>query len=135
MPMNSPLVERLVAVNPAAYRQIVDYVAHYPGVDFEVDHQPPFMRGATLSDGPNQRLADRLTEIARAVIGRCEQVGVPYGTDASKIAQDGVPAVVFGPGSIDEAHTADEWLPLDELESAIEVYCRFAREGVGQSNR
>jgi acetylornithine deacetylase/succinyl-diaminopimelate desuccinylase-like protein len=100
-------------------------------VDFPVEHEPPFMRGATLSDGPNQSLADRLCELAEKVVGRCQQIGVPYGTDASKIALDGVPSVVFGPGSIDQAHTCDEWLPLDELALASEVLYQFARRGMG----
>jgi acetylornithine deacetylase/succinyl-diaminopimelate desuccinylase family protein len=113
--------------NETAYREVVDYVARYPGVDFEVDHEAPFMRGATLSDGPNQPLADRLTGIVRGLVGRCEQIGVPFGTDASKIFADGVPAVVFGPGSIDQAHTADEWVPLDELHHAAEVLYQFGR--------
>ncbi|PLX70529.1 MAG: TonB-dependent receptor, partial [Azoarcus sp.] len=39
--------------------------------------------------------------------------------------------VVFGPGSIRQAHTKDEWLPLDELEQAAEVLYRFASAGLG----
>jgi acetylornithine deacetylase len=35
--------------------------------------------------------------------------------------------VVFGPGSVEQAHTDDEWLPLEELEQAAEIFCRFAR--------
>lgn len=35
-------------------------------------------------------------------------IGVPYGTDASKIAARGVESVVFGPGRIEDAHTAGE---------------------------
>jgi acetylornithine deacetylase len=51
---------------------------------------------------------------------------VPSGTDASTIAEGGVPAVVFGPGNIAQAHTCDEWLPLDELEQASEILYRLA---------
>jgi len=36
-----------------------------------------------------------------------------------------VPAVVFGPGSIAQAHTKDEWISLAELEQAGEIYYRF----------
>jgi acetylornithine deacetylase len=53
-------------------------------------------------------------------------MGVPYGTDASTIAAAGIPAVVFGPGDIARAHTADEWVSLDEVEKAGEILYRFA---------
>jgi acetylornithine deacetylase/succinyl-diaminopimelate desuccinylase family protein len=48
--------------------------------------------------------------------------GVPYGSDASKFARAGVPAIVFGPGSIDCAHAADEWVPVAEVEQAVSFY-------------
>jgi acetylornithine deacetylase/succinyl-diaminopimelate desuccinylase-like protein len=51
---------------------------------------------------------------------------VPYGTDASTIALAGIPAVVFGPGDIAQAHTCDEWIDLAEVESAAEVLYRLA---------
>jgi acetylornithine deacetylase/succinyl-diaminopimelate desuccinylase-like protein len=35
--------------------------------------------------------------------------------------------VVFGPGSIDQAHTADEWLDVEQLRLASDVLYRFAR--------
>ena len=37
-------------------------------------------------------------------------------------ATAGVPSVVFGPGFIEQAHTEDEWLPLDQLEAATEIH-------------
>jgi acetylornithine deacetylase ArgE len=50
-------------------------------------------------------------------------VGVPYGTDASKLqARRGIPSIVFGPGSISRAHGADEYVPLDDLTTAVAVY-------------
>ncbi len=51
-----------------------------------------------------------------------EPVGTGYGTDASAFAAAGIPAVVLGPGSIEQAHTADEWVPVAELETAAELY-------------
>ena len=38
------------------------------------------------------------------------------------------PAVVFGPGSIQQAHTADEWVPLAEVQQAAEVLYRLVTE-------
>jgi acetylornithine deacetylase/succinyl-diaminopimelate desuccinylase-like protein len=37
---------------------------------------------------------------------------------------------VFGPGSIDQAHTIDEWLPLEELGQASDVLYQFIRRGI-----
>jgi len=37
----------------------------------------------------------------------------------------GIPSVVFGPGDIAQAHTADEWISLAELERAKDLLVRF----------
>lgn len=44
-----------------------------------------------------------------------------YATDASIIHHHGIPSVVFGPGSIDQAHTANEYIELIQLEKAAAV--------------
>jgi acetylornithine deacetylase len=54
-------------------------------------------------------------------------VGVPFGCDASKLSRAGIPSIVFGPGSIDQAHTADESVELDQVEAAFEFYQHFLR--------
>jgi acetylornithine deacetylase len=64
------------------------------------------------------------------VRGSHDVIAVPYGTDASTIAQAGVPAVVFGPGDIAQAHTCDEWVSLDEVEQASEILYRLACGGL-----
>jgi acetylornithine deacetylase len=87
------------------------------------------LKGIPLGDEHNGALAERLASVVRDLYGVCDKVGVPYGTDASKIAVAGIPAVVFGPGSIDQAHTADEWLSLDELTKASEAIYQFVRRG------
>jgi acetylornithine deacetylase len=53
-------------------------------------------------------------------------VGVPYGTDAGPLGQAGIPAIVFGPGDIAQAHTRDEWVELDQVALAAEAYYRIA---------
>jgi acetylornithine deacetylase/succinyl-diaminopimelate desuccinylase family protein len=113
-----------------AHRQVVDYVSRYPGVDFPVDHEKPFLLSTTLPDTHNGPLAERLSAAVRQSLGSCEKIGVPFGTDASVIAAAGVPAVVFGPGSIDQAHTADEWISIDQLRQSADVLYEFARQGL-----
>jgi acetylornithine deacetylase len=114
----------------SVFRQVTDYVAGRPGIDFEIIHDDPFMKGSTLAEGKNQAVAEAMCAAARQIVGRCELVGVPYGTDASTISAAGVPSIVFGPGSIDQAHTADEWLSIEELKLASESLYEFARMGL-----
>jgi len=40
---------------------------------------------------------------------------VAYGTEAGLFQQAGIPAVVCGPGSIEQAHKPDEFLALSQL--------------------
>lgn len=59
-------------------------------------------------------------------IARCAKPrGVDFFTDASPIAAGGTPALVFGPGNIAQAHTDDEWLDLNQLDTAIAILTRF----------
>ena len=43
-------------------------------------------------------------------------------TDASRFNEAGIPTVVFGPGDIAQAHTADEWIDLREVETASTIF-------------
>jgi len=59
--------------------------------------------------------------------GRRRSVGADYFCDAAILAEGGTPSVVFGPGSVAQAHTADEWIALDALEQATAILTRFLR--------
>jgi len=52
-------------------------------------------------------------------------VTAPWFCDAGWLAQGGIPGVAIGPGSIDQAHTKDEWLRVDDLEDAVRFFGRF----------
>ena len=56
-----------------------------------------------------------------------EPTGAGYGTDASTYSIAGIPAIVIGPGSIDQAHTKDEWLEIAELDKSVLVYQQIMR--------
>jgi acetylornithine deacetylase/succinyl-diaminopimelate desuccinylase-like protein len=58
-------------------------------------------------------------------IGQEGPLGVDYFCDASVLSQVGIPSVVFGPGDIAQAHTADEWVSLAQLDRARVVLTRF----------
>lgn len=69
--------------------------ARYPGL--VMDENSPAVRAALELTGANHAEA------------------VAYGTEAGHFQRAGIPAVICGPGSIDQAHKADEWVELSEL--------------------
>jgi len=61
---------------------------------------------------------DRGSEAERLALrlaGRNATITVPYATEAGRFQRAGIPTVVCGPGSIDQAHQPDEFITLDEL--------------------
>lgn len=47
---------------------------------------------------------------------------VAFGTDAGVFSREGIPSVVIGPGSIALAHTAKEFVPVDEVETMVRIF-------------
>jgi acetylornithine deacetylase len=86
----------------------------------------PWLCSPALSPHGSEELVRALGAAIDACGGKHEVTAVPYGTDASKIAAAGIPAVVFGPGDIARAHTCDEWVPVEEVEHASEILYQLA---------
>jgi acetylornithine deacetylase len=61
--------------------------------------------------------------LARELTGANSVDAVAYGTEAGHFQRAGIPAVICGPGSIDQAHKADEFVALSEL-AKCEVFLR-----------
>jgi acetylornithine deacetylase ArgE len=95
------------------------------GADLEID--PPWVTDLALDTPSDAEVVRVSLDAVRAVLGRAEPVGVPYGTDASKLADAGLPSVVLGPGDIAQAHTVDEWIEIAELERAVDVYVELVK--------
>lgn len=66
---------------------------------------PAFLAAA---DDPAVRLVQRLLRTERTSL-------VGFGTEAGLFQSAGIPTVVCGPGFIDQAHQADEYVALDQL--------------------
>ena len=58
-------------------------------------------------------------------VKQAKPIGVDFFCDASVLAGGGIPSVVFGPGDIAQAHTADEWISLVALERGTAMLTRF----------
>ncbi len=59
--------------------------------------------------------------------GAAQAVTVPYGTEA-ECYQEYADALVLGPGNIAQAHTVGEWIAVDQLREAVEVYSRLIED-------
>jgi acetylornithine deacetylase len=116
--------------NPdAALAEIDDLLEGLRERGDRITRKPPWVlleAVETPADHPVVRLAE---ESVAAVLGRPMTAGgVPYGTDASNLSGvGGVPCVVLGPGSIDQAHTDDEWVPVEEVRQGAAIYAEMAR--------
>jgi acetylornithine deacetylase len=75
----------------------------------------------TAADDPLVAAAEAVVsaELGQAIVAG----GVPYGTDASNLSGvGGITCVVLGPGSIDQAHTDEEWVDIEEVVAASRIY-------------
>jgi acetylornithine deacetylase len=61
--------------------------------------------------------------LARELTGANRVEAVAYGTEAGHFQSYGIPAVICGPGSIEQAHRPDEFVALSEL-AACEAFLR-----------
>jgi acetylornithine deacetylase len=86
----------------------------------ETFHGPSLPAGSI--DGAEQRrLAARdLAESLDLPIGSA----VDFWTEASLFSEAGLTAFVFGPGDIAQAHTADEWVSLEQLRNYVTAITR-----------
>ena len=75
-----------------------------------------------VSGALSSRLATVTQHACERFAGTGEPRGVPYGTDASELCAAGIPCVIVGPGSIEQAHTAEEFVEVAQLDKAFEIY-------------
>ncbi|ACB76199.1 M20 family metallopeptidase [Opitutus terrae] len=87
----------------------------------EFEHLPLFGI-PPLSSEPNLPLLRRFAPVLTRHGSDATARGVRYATNASHYATASVPVIVLGPGSITQAHTADEWLSRDQLDRATRLY-------------
>jgi acetylornithine deacetylase len=64
-----------------------------------------------------------VVQLAKALTGQNTTAKVAFGTEAGLFQAGGMPAVVCGPGSIDQAHKPDEFIELDQI-NQCEIFLR-----------
>ncbi len=91
----------------------VEVISDRPGLNTPADH--PCI----------QRLTDVLCGGASGVKRDDFLVGAPWFADCSLMAKGGIPSIAFGPGSIRQAHTKDEFIEIAELEKGAKIFREF----------
>ncbi|WP_052487885.1 M20 family metallopeptidase [Gordoniibacillus kamchatkensis] len=78
--------------------------------------------------------SERIVKVALAALEQAtgsakKAQGFSAGCDMSKLVTiAGIPTVILGPGSLAEAHAPDEFVEIAQLEQAVDIYERIARE-------
>ena len=67
-----------------------------------------------------------LVTLAEKLTGH-DAIAVAFATEAPFLQQLGMETIVMGPGSIDQAHQPDEYMPLDQIQPAIKLLEQFIR--------
>jgi acetylornithine deacetylase/succinyl-diaminopimelate desuccinylase-like protein len=105
-----------------ALRGCMEAILRKLGSNYPVAFHEPWLIAPALNTPPDAEVTRIAEEAAAIVRGERPPRGVPYGTDAATLSAGGIPAVVLGPGDIAQAHTRDEWIALDQIEMAAEIY-------------
>ncbi|MDH3271887.1 MAG: M20/M25/M40 family metallo-hydrolase [Gemmatimonadota bacterium] len=110
-------------------------VAEFERVLDEVRGREPRLDATleTTLDRPGTEVA-RTSPLVEGLLRASSESGVSSGVegmtawvDAAFLNEAGIPAVCFGPGSIEQAHTEDEWIDVGQIHLCADVLERFAR--------
>jgi acetylornithine deacetylase len=93
------------------------------GPAVQVKFEDPYLVDPAMETTPNAEIVSALARAQQATFGfEREVAGANYGTDGSKLAKAGIETVVCGPGDIAQAHTANEFVALEQVELATRMY-------------
>jgi acetylornithine deacetylase/succinyl-diaminopimelate desuccinylase family protein len=89
---------------------------------------PPSLIDHGLDANPESELVQTAREQLRRMGLDDHPTGVAFGSDASKLQRAGIDSILFGPGSIDQAHTDAEYVEVEQVHLAEEFYSKMIRE-------
>ena len=90
--------------------------------DYQETFQGPCLPSGDIVTAEERRLqASDLADALDLPIGNA----VDFWTEASLFSAAGLTALVYGPGDIAQAHSADEWVALDQLAAVSSAYVRL----------
>lgn len=107
------------------YQQLVDAVATTTQPAMRVIMHAPLLIDHPLETDAQHPAVQTLVSVLDALNLPSTPCGVPFGSDASKFGAIGIPSLIFGPGSIDQAHAAVEYIACQQVVQATEILRRF----------
>jgi succinyl-diaminopimelate desuccinylase len=110
-------------------RPFRELLARLASADPELDAQleDPFLLDTSMETAEDADIIKVAAAACETTIGTSTIDGVPYGTDASKFTAIGIPSIVLGPGSIDQAHAAVEWVDCQQVLDVTDIYHEIMR--------
>lgn len=108
----------------AGYQEMLDEL-RMSDASLDVTMDVPMLVDEALETAADSAVARTASCVLQEMGLDGELAGVPYGSDASKLARRGIPSIIFGPGSIDRAHAAVEYVECDEVLQAERFYRQF----------
>jgi acetylornithine deacetylase len=118
-----------VAFNVVPQRARVEWsLRPYPGFDHAAWNRELAERAAAIDPGiviettidHTPFACDALADHVRPFVTRVGSLD--FWTEAALYQEHGIDAIVVGPGDIGRAHAADEFVPLEDLDWAVELY-------------
>ncbi len=82
---------------------------------------------AALASDPHSPFGGIVTETVGRIVGEALFDAAAWGSDAGAFHAAAIPVFVFGPGSILQAHSADEFVEIDAVHTATRVYAEIIR--------
>jgi succinyl-diaminopimelate desuccinylase len=112
-----------------AWAEIADVVASFArarsdGARFAT--HPPFVDSVSMEVAPEAAIVGGLARALQDHGLPGAAIGVPFGSDASKLTRAGSPTVIFGPGHIEQAHADDEHVEIAQIVRAAGVLVSLA---------
>ncbi len=114
--------------------QVETVLVHYQGLldalkrehpTLDAVMEPPMLTDEALETQPDSAPAQLASSLLTKMGLDAQLCGVPFGSDASKLSRQGILSLVFGPGSIDQAHAAVEFVEVEQVQRAFEFYREF----------
>lgn len=94
------------------------------------EHPPAFDRFSIQFEpaevAPDAAIVTALRESIESIDGDDRPIGATYGADSRHYLEAGIPTVVFGPGTIEQAHFPDETIEWTEVQQAATVIAETA---------